>query len=641
MSTVDPHHFPEKAPGTPATREFRAEVKAELEALCTRYPKRDAALLPALRLLEREFGTVDEPGMQHVAELLGVSAARVYGIFSFYTHFRRPHDGRYVFQVCSTFSCALGGSEKVFDQLSATLGIEKDGTTPDRLFSLKKVECLANCDMAPCLQINEDFVDRVTTEQAVGLVDQIKGFHQSGRDAGPLGAFHPAPQVYHLPPNPHPPRLAKHLLEPGSETFAHYSRRGGYQTAKNLLQSGRNPDEVIEQVFQAGLRGRGGAGFPTGQKWKFLAKNDKPRYLVVNADESEPGTFKDKMLMERDPHTLLEGIVIAAYAIKAKAAYIYIRGEFPLGARILNQAIDEAYRNGVLGPNAFGTGTQIDITVHRGGGAYICGEETGLLSSLEGGRGHPRIKPPFPAVEGAWGSPTIVNNVETLACLPGILEHGAQWFRSVGTEKSPGTKLFSVSGHIVRPGNYELPLGVPLKEFLFDICGGIPGGKKLKAVCPGGSSAPFLTAEEVLRDENPIRLDFDSLAANGSMLGSGAIIVMDETTSMVDVLWNILRFYAHESCGQCTPCREGTGWIAKMAGRIARGGGKVSDIDLLDEVAWGMVGRTICVLADAAAMPARSIVRKFRPEFEAWVAKGGPYRPHQAHHGKGNGGAHA
>jgi NADH-quinone oxidoreductase subunit F len=257
------------------------------------------------------------------------------------------------------------------------------------------------------------------------------------------------------------------------------------------------------------------------------------------------------------------------------------------------------------------------------------------LSSLEGGRGHPRIKPPFPAVEGAWGSPTIVNNVETLMCLPGILKHGPEWFRSVGTEKSPGTKVFSVSGHIARPGNYELPLGVPLKDFLYDICGGIPGGKKLKAVCPGGSSSPFLTAEEVLRAENPICLDFDSLAANGSMLGSGAIIVMDETTSMVDVLWNILRFYAHESCGQCTPCREGTGWIAKMAGRIARHGGKPSDIDLLDEVAWGMVGRTICVLADAAAMPARSIVRKFRPEFEAYIAKGGTYRPHNAAHANG------
>jgi NADH-quinone oxidoreductase subunit F len=643
MSTVDPHHFPAKAPNTPPSREFGPAVLAEIEALATRYPNRDAILLPCLRLLEREFGTVDEPGMELVARVVGVSAAKVQGVHSFYTHFRRSHDGRYVFQVCSTFSCALGGSEKIFDHLANELGIGKDGTTPDGLFSLKKVECLANCDQAPCLQINEDFVDRVSTERASGLVREIRAFQASGKDTGPVGLFHPPPQEYHLPPNPYEPRLLKGALDAGSETIGYYLRNGGYETAKALLQSGRNPDEIVEQVFQSGLRGRGGAGFPTGQKWKFLAKNDKPRYLVINADESEPGTFKDKLLMERNPHLLLEGIICAAYAIKAKAAYIYIRGELPLGARILNQAIAEAYAHGALGKNAFGTGTQIDVTVHRGGGAYICGEETGLLSSLEGGRGHPRIKPPFPAVEGAWGCPTIVNNVETIMCVPGILANGAPWFRAVGTEKSPGTKLFSVSGHIARPGNYELPLGVPLKDFLYDICGGIPNGKKLKAVCPGGSSAPFLTAEEVLRTEKPITLDFDSLAANGSMLGSGAIVVMDETTNMVDVLWNILRFYAHESCGQCTPCREGTGWIAKMAGRMYAGGAKKSDIDMLDEVAWAMVGRTICVLADAAAMPARSIVRKFRPEFEAWIAAhpDRPPRPAGHGHGKGHGSAHA
>ncbi|MEQ1500839.1 MAG: NADH-quinone oxidoreductase subunit NuoF [Myxococcota bacterium] len=592
----------------PREREFKPEVKAELERLCERYPKRDAALLPALRLLEREFGCVDEPGMRHVAALLGVSPAKVFGVFTFYTHYRRSTDGKYVLQVCSTLPCALRGSEAIFDHLSKQLGIGKDETTADGLFTLKKVECLANCDQAPCLQINEDFADRVSPEDCDRMIADMRSAK---------GAYHPPPQQYHLPPNPHAPVLATHVLEPGSNTIEHYMKRGGYDVARKLFTSARNPDEVIELVLQSGLRGRGGAGFPTGQKWKFLAKNDKPRYLVVNADESEPGTFKDKILIDRDPHLMLEGILIAAYAIKSKASYIYIRGEFGPGARILQQAIDEAYAQGFFGLNVFGTGMQVDVTVHRGAGAYICGEETGLLSSLEGGRGHPKIKPPFPAVEGAWGCPTIVNNVETLACLPGILEKGPAWFKSRGTEKSAGTKLFSISGHVLRPGNYELPLGTPLKELIYDIAGGIPNGKKLKAVCPGGSSAPFLTAEEVLRDDPLIRLDFESLAAAGTMLGSGAIIVMDEDTCMVDALWNILRFYAHESCGQCTPCREGTGWIAKTAGRFERGGGRIDEIDQFDEVTWGMVGRTICVLADAAAMPARSIIRKFRAEFEA------------------------
>ena len=603
------HHV--RLPSTPDRREFSPAVKAELELLAARYPHREAVLLPALRLLEREFGCVDEPGMRHVAELVGVSPAKVFGVFTFYTHYRRPADGKYSIQVCSTLTCALKGSEKVFDHLSGKLGIAKDGTTPDGLFSLKKVECLANCDQGPCLQINEDFVDAVTPADCDKLVADMRAAK---------GEYHPPAQKYHLPPNPYKPMLLTHALEEGSDTIAHYTRRGGYEVARSVVTGSRTPDEIVELVFQSGLRGRGGAGFTTGQKWKFLAKNDKPRYLVVNADESEPGTFKDKLLIDRDPHGLLEGIIIAAFAIKSKASYIYIRGEFGPGARTLNRAIEEAYAKGFLGKNIFGSTMQLDVTVHRGAGAYICGEETGLLSSLEGGRGHPKIKPPFPAVEGAWGAPTIVNNVETLQCLPFIVKNGADWFKGFGTPKSPGTKIFSLSGNVVRPGNYELPLGVPLKELIYDIAGGIPNGKKLKAVCPGGSSAPFLTAEEVLRDDPLIRLDFDSLQAAGSMLGSGAIIVMDEDTNMVDILWNILRFYAHESCGQCTPCREGTGWIAKMAGRIARGSATdVSEIDMLDEVAWAMVGRTICVLADAAAMPARSIVRKFRPEFEAYI----------------------
>ena len=629
MSHVEP-----VAPAKVQKRELSDAVKAEFEALAARYPKREAALLPALRLLEREYGVVDTAGMIAVAELVGVSPAKVFGVFTFYTHYRRPTDGQYVFQVCSTLSCAMFGSEKVTDHLCHKLGIRPGGTTADGVFSVKKVECLANCDQAPTLQLNDDFVDRVTIEQCDAMIDAARAAGPAwpaNYDYRPRG-HHPTPQIHHLPPNPHQDKafLFKHVLEPGSHTLAHYRARGGYDVAKSVFQSNRPPSEIVDLVFQSGLRGRGGAGFPTGQKWKFLAQNDKPRYLVINADESEPGTFKDKLLMDKDPHQLLEGILLSCYALRSQTCYIYIRGEFPDGARTLQRAVTEAYTAGMLGRNLWGTQHSVDVTVHRGAGAYICGEETGLLSSLEGGRGNPKIKPPFPAVEGLFACPTIVNNVETICNATFIVRNGPQWFRSFGTEKSPGTKLFSVSGDIARPGNYELPLGVPMKEFLYDIAGGIPGGYKLKAVIPGGSSSPVLTAAEVLADDPLIRLDFDSLAAAGSMLGSGAIIVLDERRSMVDALWNLLRFYAHESCGQCTPCREGTGWIAKLAGRFARGGARDAEIDLLDEVAWGMVGRTICVLADAAALPTRSFVRKFRSEFEEAVRN--PPVPRPGHH---------
>jgi len=583
------------------SREFNDATKAELERTCSRYPKREAALLPALRLLEREFGCVDEEGMIHVAKLLGVSPAKVFGVFTFYTHYRRPDDRKYVVEYCSTVPCALRGSEKVHDHLKACL-------RPDDPITLKKVECLASCDTAPCLQVNGDYVDFVTPEMCGPMVEQMRA-----------GTWKAPTPVYKVPKTKYEPVLLKHVLEPGSESLDHYLRRGGYETWKKLWETKPDPEKVVvEEVFKAGLRGRGGAGFPTGQKWKFLAKNDKPRYLVVNADESEPGTFKDKMLIDRDPHAILEGILISAYAIRSKTAYIYIRGEFVSGARTLEKAIREAESKGLF--------QDISITLHRGAGAYICGEETGLLSSLEGNRGYPKIKPPFPAVEGLFRCPTIVNNVETLATVTHIIKNGADWFRKMGTEKSPGMKIFSVCGHVERPGNYEIPLAVPLKELIFDLAGGVRGGKKLKAVVPGGLSAPVLTAAEVQGDP-PIRMDFDSLAAAKTMLGSGGVIVMDEDTCMVDALWNTLRFYHHESCGQCTPCREGTGWIEKISARMEQGRGRMEEIPKLDEIAWGMCGRTICVLADAAALPTRSFVQKFKPEFEAHVSGGKcPYK---------------
>jgi NADH-quinone oxidoreductase subunit F len=411
--------------------------------------------------------------------------------------------------------------------------------------------------------------------------------------------------------------LLRHEDVPNLRRLDVYEADGGYSAARRALTGG-NPAQITEMVKNSGLRGRGGAGFPTGVKWGFLPKdNPKPRYLCVNADESEPGTFKDRAIIEYNPHLLIEGTSIAAYAIQSHTAYIYIRGEFVFGARVLEEALAEAYAKGHLGRNIYGTGFDLDIFVHRGAGAYICGEETGLIESLEGKRAYPRVKPPFPATYGVFGAPTIVNNVETLACIPAIVTRGAEWFKSIGPERSPGPKLFCMSGHIVRPGVYELPMGTSLRELIFTHAGGIPNGRQVKGVIPGGSSVPVLSAAEL-----DVAMDFESVAKAGSMLGSCGVIVMDEDTCMVRALRLIARFYRHESCGQCTPCREGTGWLEDLLIRLERGGAQARDVDLLMRVSDNMMGNTVCVLADAAAMPVKSFVTKFRSEFEDHVRHG-------------------
>ncbi len=399
-----------------------------------------------------------------------------------------------------------------------------------------------------------------------------------------------------------------------SHTLKVYESTGGYQSLSKIFKM--KPDEVIEEVKKSGLRGRGGAGFPAGMKWGFIPKDhSKPHYLCINADESEPGTFKDRYILELNPHQMIEGAIACAYAIGAKTIYCYIRGEFVFPYRRLQAAVNEAYVAGLLGKNIKGSGIDIDFFVHRGAGAYICGEETALLESLEGKRGYPRIKPPFPAIMGLFGCPTVINNVETLAAVPYIIQNGADAYRKYGTEKSPGTKLFSVSGHIQRPGNYEVPLGYSLKKLIYEDCGGMRNGKALKAVIPGGSSVPVLTAKEA----EDVNLDYESLAAKGSMLGSGGVIVMDESVCMVKSLLNLAHFYSHESCGQCSPCREGTGWSRKILERFHEGEGSLKDLDRLLEIADNMMGKTVCVLSDALAMPIQSHINKFRHEFEEHV----------------------
>ncbi len=405
-----------------------------------------------------------------------------------------------------------------------------------------------------------------------------------------------------------------------SRSIRTYQEDGGYAALRKVLSEGWTPERLTEEVKKSGLRGRGGAGFPTGVKWGFVPKDTKgkPVYLLMNADESEPGTFKDRLLMEEDPHQVVEGMILSAYALKCRTGYIYIRGEFYLGARVLETALEEAYAAGYLGDGILGSDFRLDLTVHRGAGAYICGEETGLIESLEGKRGQPRIKPPFPAVSGVFGAPTIVNNVETLACVVHIVNRGAEWFAKIGrNEKNTGPKLYCLSGHVERPGVYEAPLGLPMKELLYgeEFGRGVRGGA-VKAVIPGGASAAMLTAAEI--EDCP--LDFDGLAAKKSMLGSAAIIVMNDETCIVDAARNLAKFFSHESCGQCTPCREGTPWLHKVLDRIESGRGRFEDIDLLERISNQMAnGMTICVFADAAIAPVLSSIGKFRDEYRHHV----------------------
>ncbi len=398
-----------------------------------------------------------------------------------------------------------------------------------------------------------------------------------------------------------------------------YLKVGGYQAWRRILTERIPPEQVIEEVKKSNLRGRGGAGFPTGLKWSFMPRNvPGQKYIVCNSDESEPGTCKDRDILRFNPHAVVEGMAIAGYAIGATVGYNYMRGEFmDEPYRRFARAVEEAYAEGLLGRDILGSGWDFDLYPTLGAGAYICGEETALLESLEGKKGQPRYKPPFPANYGLYGRPTTINNTETLASIPTIIRRGGEWFASLGTEKSGGVKIFSVSGHVERPGNYEVPLGTPFRELL-EMAGGVRGGRRLKAVIPGGSSVPVLPGE-VMMDVN---MDYESVQAAGSLLGSGAVIVMDETTCMVRVLERISRFYYAESCGQCTPCREGTGWLYRVVSRIERGQGRPEDLDLLDEVAGNIAGRTICALGDAAAMPVQSFLKHFRDEFAYHIEHG-------------------
>ncbi len=573
------------------------DLRQPAEAILAKYEEKRAALLPLLHLIQQTFGRITPEGEEWAAGMVGIAPAHVHEVVTFYSLYHRAPVGRQHIQVCQNIACVLRGGREVMAAISERLGIRPGETTPDGKFTLSAVECLCACEAAPVMQVNDRYVGPITAETIDTLVkapDQLTEL----------------PIMFRGAPGLPEPVISKRFGVKDSEAIETYVRDDGYQSARKAVTA-MTPEQVIAEVSASNLRGLGGAGFPTGKKWGFVPKQSaKPKFVVVNADEGEPGTIKDRYLITKDPHRLIEGIIIAAYAVGAHKAYVYIRGEYVQPARILQQAIEEAYKYGALGKRIFNSAFDLDIVVHRGAGAYICGEESALLESLEGKKGFPRLRPPFPAISGLFACPTLINNVETLSFVPSILQRGPEWFSKFGYGKSGGTRLFSLSGHVRNPGLYEASHGITLRQ-LIEAAGGVPEGRQLKAVIPGGISAKLLRA-----DETDVHMDFDSLLAAGTMAGSAGVVVMDDTTCIPQALWYATKFFAHESCGQCSPCREGTGWIFKIVDRIMQGQGRVQDLDNLLGIATGMEGRTICVFADAAAWPVQSYITKFRNEFE-------------------------
>ena len=571
---------------------------SQAQEIIRRYDEPRAAMLPLLWLVQGELGHVPSEAEFWVGRHLGVAVSHVREVVSFYSMFRTQPAGRRELRVCTSLPCLLRGADDVLVRIKEQFGIGPGETTPDGELTVTEVECLCACEIAPMAQLDEQFVGPLSGPGALEAI---------------LGGASREPQPYISTAGP---VVSTRLGNADGTWWDAYVASGGYVAAKRALSL--TPAQIIDEVSRANLRGLGGAGFPTAKKWSFIPKNSvKPIYLVVNADEGEPGTFKDRYLLERDPHALLEGMIVAAYSIGSHKAYVYIRGEYFRSAQRFNRAVQEAYAHGWLGKNIQGSGFDLDVVIHRGAGAYICGEETALLSSLEGGKGFPKLKPPFPAISGLFHCPTIVNNVETLACVPFILREGAERFAGLGTPRQGGTRLFSVCGHVKRPGLYEAPVNVSLRELIEGYAQGVREGRTLKAVVPGGISAKVLTASEI-----DVGMDFDSLLAAGSMAGSGGVIVMDDTSCMVEALQCASKFFAHESCGQCSPCREGTGWVYRILRRIAEGKARLRDLDDLLAIAHDMEGKTICVFADAAAWPVQSYITKFRPEFEEHIRTG-------------------
>src|SRR2546423_1018340 len=617
-----------------------------MDAAIARYPHdhQRSAAMPLLHLWQEHFGFISDEAVIWIAAKLSLEPINILELVTFYPMFRQEPAGKTHIRVCRTLSCAMAGSYQLMENLCAATGIDRErqgegmhnpiSVSADGNYSVQFVECLASCGTAPVCMVNQDLHENVNPNSATDLLKEGRSLVRPTTSGGLETA---AP--WRTTPHPLERRLIFKNIgrEDWTTDIDCYLRGGGYEQLKQALTMSRA--EIVNKVKNSGLRGRGGAGFSCGLKWSFIKPDEKrPVYLICNADESEPGTFKDRYIIHEDPHQLLEGILISCFALNARTAYIYIRGEFPEGAKILERAIEEAREHNFLGKNILGCGFDAEVYIHRGAGAYICGEETGLIESLEGKRGYPRIKPPyFPAVLGLYMCPTIVNNVETLCHVKHIIAMGGAEYARLGRPNNTGTRIVCVSGDVQRPGYFEIEVGtVTMGQLIYEMAGGLRPGRKLKAVIPGGSSAKVLRADERFKLKqrepggsmteremsiNEIPMDFDSLTAAGSMAGSGGVIVLDDSRDVVWVLNNINEFYAHESCGQCTPCREGSLWMKKITDRMLRGGGVVDDPHTLKTVGDNIAGRTICAFGEACAWPTQSFVQKFPEEFAARAQK--------------------
>ena len=606
-------------------------MRAEIQKWVDLYPdgRQRSAILPALYTIQREFGYCPVDAQNELAEILGLTPAEVGAVVTFYVMLHEEPKGAYHIEVCTNVPCMLRGANNTLQLFEDALGIHQGDKTDDGQFALDHMECLGSCGTAPMAMVTEQKTGKVRYFEELHSaedVEQLLDLLRSGKAFEDLERWTPSgdPKNTGQAAGPYrhggmePRYLLARVDEENSHSIESYEADGGYETARRVL-SELEPKQVIEQVKDSGIRGRGGAGFPTGVKWGFLAPT-YPRYLVVNADESEPGTFKDRMIIEYDPHQLIEGIVLSSFAIEAELAFIYIRGEYYFGYTRLVQAVKEAKTKGYLGDNIFGTGKRLNIVVHRGAGAYECGEETALLTSLEGYRGHPRMKPPFPAVEGVYSLPTIVNNVESIANVTQVMRHGVEWYRNFGTEKSPGMRIFCLSGNVKYPGLYELPHATSLRDLIYTYGGGPQDeSAPIKAVVPGGISMKLLTPDQL-----DTKLDFESVMEAGSMLGSAGVIVIDEQKSMVEVARRTLSFYREESCGKCTPCREGTAWLEDILKRIEGGGGREQDLDLMKYITGFITGKSFCPFGDAAVWGLQSNIAKFSEEFTNYIERTNP-----------------
>ncbi len=591
---------------TQTSLEWTEENLERIEELKSHYPdgKEGSAVQEVLRIAQHQFGEINEEIELLVAETLDISSIRVHEVVQFYENVWEDHFPEKRLEVCTGLSCQLRGAHDVLETICEYYDVYEGEVDEEKDVLVKEMECLAACDGAPAMLCNEELVPDLDEKNVEELLEQLDS-----------GEWTPDPmeQEKQKRPESSVTILTAGMDDDDSHTLEHYRSEGGYETARDVLNE-MEPEDVQETVKEGGVQGRGGAGFPAGVKWSFVPDPEemgKPVYLTVNADESEPGTFKDRMLMEEKPHLPLEGIIICSYAVKSHTSYIYIRGEFGKGFRRMKQAIDEAYEAGIFGDDVLGTGYELNVYPNRDGGAYICGEETAMLTSLEGRKALPRNRPPFPAVKGLYDCPTVVNNLETLSNVPAILKNGPDWYKSIGEdEDNPGSRMFCVSGDVANPGVYEEPLDINAEELVYDVAGGIRNGNEIKAFIPGGASAPVLTP-----DEMDVSMGFTTLDDAGSMAGSGGVMVVDETRCMVRVLLNLEHFFYFESCGQCTPCREGTGWTEKIVERIENGNGRMEDIELLEGMSDRVRGTTICALADAAMMPLDSFVSKYKDEF--------------------------